>query len=178
MTRTPDPRITKACPRGAENLGFGPFSYQICSGFDLDPYPPQIDRSAFLGIFLLKALWPNRKRKFDLRRTCKTTFERQKLPGSKRPICRCSIDHRSIPIAAIGDPAKQVDMKRFSDALFSVHHVTIFFVVVWIGTAIMAGEALGFWQPDYRRLLLVTILAYWAGVICDLGLFGRRRNGR
>jgi tetrahydromethanopterin S-methyltransferase subunit D len=69
-------------------------------------------------------------------------------------------------------------MNRLLDALFGVHHVTIFFIVVWIGMAIVAGDAVGFWQPDYRRLVYTMIVIYWAGVICGLGIFRRRRNRR
>ncbi|WP_062734059.1 hypothetical protein [Sphingobium abikonense] len=69
-------------------------------------------------------------------------------------------------------------MKRLLDALFSVTHITIFFIAIWVGTAFMAAEAFGWLRPDYRRLLLVMILAYWAGVALELGVLGRRRARR
>lgn len=69
-------------------------------------------------------------------------------------------------------------MKRLVDALFSVTHITIFFIAIWVGMAFMAAEALGWLRPDYRRLLFVMILAYWAGVALELGFLGRRRAKR
>jgi len=69
-------------------------------------------------------------------------------------------------------------MKRLSDALFSPTHAVLAVIVAWFGTAIIAGAAFGFWQPDYRRILAVVIIAYWVTVIAELGIFGRRRNGR
>ncbi|KAA9011294.1 hypothetical protein F4U94_20960 [Sphingobium limneticum] len=69
-------------------------------------------------------------------------------------------------------------MKRLLDALFSVTHITIFFIAVWVGMAFMAGEAFGVLRPDYKRLLFVMILAYWAGVALELGFLGRRRARR
>lgn len=69
-------------------------------------------------------------------------------------------------------------IKRISDALFSVHHLAIFFIAVWVGMAFMVGEALGLIQPDYKRLLFVMILAYWVGVVFELGIRGPRRKHR
>jgi hypothetical protein len=68
-------------------------------------------------------------------------------------------------------------MKRFLDALFSPSHAVIAVIVAWFGTAIIAGAAVGLWQPDYRRILVVVIIVYWATVVSEMGLFGRRRNG-
>jgi hypothetical protein len=68
-------------------------------------------------------------------------------------------------------------MKRLLDALCSPYHVVLTVLVAWFGPVILAGEALGFWQPDYRRLVMVVIVSYWATVICELGFFGRQRNG-
>ena len=67
-------------------------------------------------------------------------------------------------------------MNQILDALFSPSHAVLAFIVVWGGTAIMAGSAMGFWQPDYQRLLMVIVLAYWVTVVCQAGLFGRRRD--
>ncbi|WP_375197986.1 hypothetical protein [Sphingobium sp.] len=69
-------------------------------------------------------------------------------------------------------------MTRLLDALFSVTHITIFFIAIWVGMALMAGEAFGLLRPDYRRLLFVMILAYWAGVALELGFLGRHRARR
>lgn len=69
-------------------------------------------------------------------------------------------------------------MKRLLDAPFSVTHITIFFNAIWFGMAFMAGEAFGLLFPDYRRLLFVMILAYWAGVVLELGFLGRRSANR
>jgi len=69
-------------------------------------------------------------------------------------------------------------MKRISAALFGVHHIAILLIAVWVGMVFMAGEALGLFQPDYRRLLFVIILAYWAGVALDLGVLGTGRRRR
>jgi|GEM_PF-4839215 hypothetical protein len=66
-------------------------------------------------------------------------------------------------------------MKRLLDALFSVTHITIFVIAIWVGMAFMVAEAFGWFRPDYRRLLFVMILAYWAGVALELGVLGRRR---
>ncbi|HEX7874050.1 MAG TPA: hypothetical protein VF475_14135 [Sphingobium sp.] len=66
-------------------------------------------------------------------------------------------------------------MKRLLDALFSITHLWIAFAAVWLGMALMLIEATGLLQPDYRKMLFVLILAYWAGVAVQLGLFGRRR---
>ena len=68
-------------------------------------------------------------------------------------------------------------MKRLADALFSPSHAVLAVIVAWFGTGIIAGAALVFWQPDYRRILAVVIVVYWATVIGELGIFGRRRNG-
>ncbi|WP_069065082.1 hypothetical protein [Sphingobium sp. RAC03] len=69
-------------------------------------------------------------------------------------------------------------MKRLLDALFSVTHITIFFIAIWVGMAFMAGEAFGLLRPDYRRLFFVVIIAYWAGVALELGFLGHRRTRR
>ncbi|MCL6740673.1 hypothetical protein LZ518_05945 [Sphingomonas sp. RB56-2] len=69
-------------------------------------------------------------------------------------------------------------MNRLKDALFGPHHIVIGLIAVWFGMALMAGEALGFWQPDYRKTLIAIALAYWAFVLNELGLFGRRHNGK
>jgi hypothetical protein len=69
-------------------------------------------------------------------------------------------------------------MKHLLDALFSVTHITIFFIAIWMGTAFVVPEAFGWFRPDYRRLLFVMILAYWAGVALELGVLGRRRARR
>jgi len=66
-------------------------------------------------------------------------------------------------------------MKRLLDALFSVTHITMFFIAIWVGMAFMVAEAFGWFRPDYRRLLFVMILAYWVGVALELGVLGRRR---
>lgn len=52
------------------------------------------------------------------------------------------------------------------------------FIAIWVGMAFMAAEAFGWLRPDYRRLLFVMILAYWAGVALELGFLGRRRAKR
>lgn len=69
-------------------------------------------------------------------------------------------------------------MKRLSDALFSPTHAVLAVIVAWFATAIIVGAAFGFWQPDYRRILVVVIVVYWVTVIADLGIFGRQRYGR
>jgi hypothetical protein len=67
-------------------------------------------------------------------------------------------------------------MNRFLDALFSPSHAVTAVIVAWFGPAIMGGAALGLWQPDYRRILVVVIIVYWATVVSEMGLFGRRGN--
>jgi hypothetical protein len=52
-------------------------------------------------------------------------------------------------------------------------HIVLTIIVAWFGTAFLAGEAMGFWHPDYRRLLIVLILTYWATSIAQ-GLRSRR----
>jgi hypothetical protein len=88
-------------------------------------------------------------------------------------ICGRSSHFIVIPIAAVQIPAKSDGMKRFANALFSMKHITILLIAVWFGMAFMAGDALGFFQPDYRKLLFTIILAYWAGVFVELGIFDR-----
>ena len=59
-------------------------------------------------------------------------------------------------------------MKRLSDALFSPYHSFLAILIAWLGMVGMAADALGFWQPDYQRMIVVAILAYWSTVVCDL----------
>jgi len=65
-------------------------------------------------------------------------------------------------------------MDRFKVALFGPQHVVIAVIAVWFGMALMGGEALGLWQPDYRKFIFILAVAYCAFVLNELGVFGRR----
>jgi len=74
VTRTPDPRITKASLRFVESVGFLPFTGRLGRSNCAYPRQTQTGLSALQGVFLPKALWPNENSKFDLRWTCNETL--------------------------------------------------------------------------------------------------------
>ena len=42
-----------------------------------------------------------------------------------------------------------------------------------LDTAVVGGDAFGFWTPDYRDVLLWTVVGYWISVVIEVGY--RRR---
>jgi hypothetical protein len=68
-------------------------------------------------------------------------------------------------------------MKKLTDALFSPFHASIFLILVAAILAAFAGDAFGWFQPDYQRLCFAAVLGYAVGVLIELGVFsGRRRT--
>ena len=104
MTRTPDPRITKASLEFRKSVGFLPFLGRIGRSICAYPRQPQTGLSAPQSVFLLKALWSNENRKCDLRWTCKP------------PPSDIVGDGLLMPIAALFHRARDAREDAYADA--------------------------------------------------------------
>lgn len=77
------------------------------------------------------------------------------------------------PSSGLVDACYAGPMKRLIDALFDPMHSVLAIIVAWVGTIGVIGDALDFWQPDYRRVLLVVIVFYWGISISQAFRSGR-----
>lgn len=69
-------------------------------------------------------------------------------------------------------------MTKLSDALFSPSHVIVLLPLVWISMFLFGLEAFDVWEPDYKRIVAVSVIGYWISVAIELGVFGPWRKGR
>ncbi|MDH7975553.1 hypothetical protein QH494_25490 [Sphingomonas sp. AR_OL41] len=59
-------------------------------------------------------------------------------------------------------------MKRLVDALVGPSVLIILVPMVWLGMGVLAGEALGYWHPDYRKTVFWIVVGYWISVAIQL----------